>query len=948
MRFGLQVQLLGGFNLIYAGAPVTTVNTPRLQSLLTYLILHREAPQPRRYLAYLFWSGSSEAQACTNLRNLVYLLRRVLPDAGAYLCVNDLTIQWQPESPFSLDVADFESAVAHGNLEGAVALYQGDLFPGYYDDWIVTERERLHQLFIVALERLIQQTENGGDCHTALEQAHRLLRHDRLREETYRHMMRLHARSGDRGGVVRIYDTCADILRRELGIEPSPETRRVYEHSLNMPASLSPVTTPGDSGSNNLPFRLTTFIGREREKAEIGQLLSAHRLVTLTGAGGVGKTRLALALAADLLGTFTDGVRHVDLAPLSDPAQVVPAVASVLGVREEGDTPLPARLADYLRPRHLLLILDNCEHLLEAVRQLMQTLSGTAPNLRILATSRTVPGVEGEVIRRVLPLATPELSPWISGATDGSPGRDPVSALRQYESVQLFVDRVVAVNPTFVVTERNAPAVGQICRKLDGIPLALELAAARVNLLTVQQIADRLDDTLHLLAQTNPICRLHHRTMQATMDWSYALLSAKEQSLFRRLSVFAGSFTLEAVEFIGNDDGIEPDQVLDLLSGLADKSLVTVEPSGETTRFRLHEVVRQYARTGLTETGETERIRNRHLDFFCRLAESMEPKLLGAEQATTFNQLDKEDGNLWAALEWSATEGDIEQGLRLAAALPEFWGMRGYLTRGRDRLENLLDKGGTTVSAAVRAGALRGLGYASGSLGDFELACSFLEQSLVLDRELGNKPGLADTLQLLGLLAGAQMEWGAARVFLEENLAVYRDLGNRHGIARVLNELGYVIFRYGEHASGYSLIEESLALYGELGEQHRVARAGYLLGHMASLEGNYALARSQYTGALTVARRFGSASAMFYIIGAFGSLAAAEKQFERAARLFGATERINEVTGISRVPVERVDYDRAVTATRAALGEPAFAVARAAGRAMTSAETVTYALEETG
>jgi len=950
----LCIRLLGEFSLICNEASLTTVNTPRLQSLLAYLLLHRDTRQSRQHLAYLFWPGSSDAQARTNLRNLIHQLRQALPDAPKFLCTDGATIQWRPDAPCTLDVAEFENALALGALRQAVDLYHGDLLPACYDDWIAPERERLQQQYVGALRRLIQQLENEQDYRSAIAYTHRLLHCDPLHEATFRQLMRLYAESGDRTGIVRTYNTCATVLQRELDIEPSVETHEAYDDCLKVRTLTEQVTERAptshpDTRLDNLPLQLTRFIGREREMSEVKGLVAAQRLVTLTGAGGVGKTRLALAVAEDLVGAFADGVWHIDLASLSDPALVVQVAAAVLGVREEMGQPLLARLTDYLHRKRLLLILDNCEHLMAAVRSVAQTLLHTAPDVRILVTSRVVLGMTGEVTWRVPSLSAPDMSRSAAGAKpeSESASRDEnlTLALRQYESVQFFADRAAAVLPTFALTNQNVWAVGQVCQQLDGIPLALELAAARVKVFTAQQIADHLKDALQLLTQGSPTALPRHQTMRATLDWSHALLTGEEQVLFRRLSVFAGGATFEAVEAICCGDGIEGEQMLNLLSGLVDKSLVSVEPSGKATRFRLHEVACQYAHIRLMEAGEETQVRNRHLDFFCSLAEALEPDLLGMMPPGAIRRLTQEHDNLRVALEWSTNEhGNAQSGLRLVAALPGFWEVCGLLTKERSWLEELLVRGGATAPPAMRAKALRGAGQVAYYQCDFEAARSFFEQSLALDRELDNRPRMADTLGRLGFLLNAQCEYAAAEPFYQESLAISRSLGDPRRTAETLSELGYMAFRQGDCARARSLLEESLTLFRDPDDQYSKARALHFLGHVTRFESDYAQARSLYTQSLTILIELCNSWGMFYSLEAFGYLAVAEGQFERAARLFGATERLAEEIGTSIVPTERTEHERDVAAARAALGESAFATAWAVGRTMTLDGTLAYAL----
>jgi len=939
----LHIRLLGEFSLVYGDQPVTAVNTARLQSLLAYLVLHRDAPQSRYYLAFQFWPDSPESQARTNLRKLFHQLHQALPDADRFLRADAQTVQWRPDAPFSLDVAEFERAVAGAGsrqaLQEAVTLYRGDLLPSCYDDWITPERERLRQAFVEALERLARALEDEGDSQTAIGCAQRLLQYDPLREATYRRLMRLHALSGDRAGILRVYETCAAVLQRELGIEPGPTTREARDRLLRMePPAVAPSPPPA---LHNLPAPTTSFVGREREIAQVKQLFERSRLVTLTGAGGCGKTRLALRVAEDLVAEYPDGVWWVELAALSDPALVCPTVAATLGVREQPGRPLEAVLAAVLQPKRLLLLLDNCEHLAAACARHVEALLYACPGLRVLVTSREALGIAGE---------TTWVVPSLSVPPQPSPANDRLAHVAPYEAVRLFVERAAAALPAFILTDENAAAVAHICRRLDGIPLALELAAARVKVLSPQQINARLDDCFNLLTEGSRTALPRHQTLQATMDWSYDLLSEPERILFRRLAVFAGGFTLEAAEAVCADegqDGIPPDRILDLLSHLVDKSLVVVEARGQAARYRLLETAREYARERLRQAGEEDWARSRHLDFFLRLAEEVRPHKMRPGDMSAFSRVGQEYDNLRAALEWSAAAPErAERGLLLAGLLCEFWQFGGYAREGCNWLKRLLAQSGEAATAAARARALQGMVELAVYLGDFGAAHSSSEQALALYRQLGDKPGIAYALLILGgQVAEAQEEWAAARPPLEECLALYRDLGDRAGIAAATIELGYLAYWEGKRAEGCALIEEGLTVQRELGLVTYASRAAFLLGHIARQEGQYALARSRYAESIA---GFGQVPyGLFYELAAFGCLAAAEGQFERAARLYGATERVGEAAGIAMVPHEHTWHDPAVAAARAGLSEEAFAAAWAASRAMTPEEAIAYALAET-
>jgi predicted ATPase len=414
----------------------------------------------------------------------------------------------------------------------------------------------------------------------------------------------------------------------------SPRRLRTVE-----PAEAEPALRTSERAPHNLPSELSSFVGREKELSEVKRLLADTRLLTLTGSGGCGKTRLALAAATDLLEEFEEGVWMVELAPLADPALVPQAVASTLGVREQPGRSPTETLSDYLSSKQVLLVLDNCEHLIEACAVLAEALLHSCPELRILATSREALGITGEVAWLVPSLSLPDLRHLPE-----------IESLPRYESARLFVERTTAVKPTFALTERNATAVAQVCYRLDGIPLAIELAAARAKVLSVEQISERLDDCFRLLAAGSRTAMPRHRTLHATMDWSHDLLPDEEQTLFRRLSVFAGGFTLEAAESVCAGKDLQRDEVLELLSHLVDKSLVAVWEKDGETRYRLLETVRQYGREKLSESGEEGHLWERHAGYYLALAAKAEPELKGAGQVEWLQRFEWEHDNLRAAI----------------------------------------------------------------------------------------------------------------------------------------------------------------------------------------------------------------------------------------------------------------------------------------------------------
>jgi predicted ATPase/DNA-binding CsgD family transcriptional regulator len=696
----------------------------------------------------------------------------------------------------------------------------------------------------------------------------------------------------------------------------------------------------GDEPRGTLPIELTSFVGRERELAELEALLDTTRLLTITGPGGCGKTRLALRMAFDLADSFSGGTFFVGLASLTDPDLVPQAVARVLGVREMPNLSLLEALEKYLEVDEALLLMDNCEHLVEGCAELADALLRSCPNLKILSTSREVLGVSGEVVWAVPPLSVP----------DDSDAAAP-EALLQHDAARLFVERARSAAPAFALTEQNVPALARLCYRLDGMPLAIELAAARARVMSVNQIAERLDDRFRLLATHGRTAVPRHKTLRATMDWSHDLLSDSERVLFRRLSVFVGGFTLEAAEQVCAGEGIERDDVLDLLSRLVDKSLVVVEERGGEARYKLLETVRQYGAEKLKEsTEEATTTKRRHALFFLKLVEEAEPYMLEPQQVTWMDRLDLEHNNLRAALEWLRQE-EAEQGLRLAGALRRFWWSRAYYTEARAWLEEFLKLAGASGEAAVRAKGLHALGVlihrnANYAKGDQEVARSCLEQSIEIYRELGDVPHTAAVLWDLGRLGNETGDLETARSSLEESLELERRAGNERGIALARSSLGFTALLRGEHGPARAHFEESLRVLRELGSPDEIKRCLLFLGHLACDLGDYAAARARFAEMMegNLLRRY-PWSAPYVLLG-YARLAAAEGQAARALRLAGAVDVLRQTVGTSLGPAYQAYVRRDLEQAWRALGEEEGATAWEEGQAMTLEEAVAYALGE--
>ena len=622
-------------------------------------------------------------------------------------------------------------------------------------------------------------------------------------------------------------------------------------------------------------------MGREQETEEIKRELAMRRLMTLTGAGGSSKTRLALEVVRGLVEAYPDGVWLVELAPLSEEALVPKAVAEALKVPERPQEPIADTLVEVLGDKQLLLVMDNCEHVVGAAAGLVDRLLDSCLGVRILATSREALGVEGEARWLVPPLSVPE--------PQGTPS---LEQLQAYESVRLFVERARERGPSFSLSPHNAIAVTEICSTLEGMPLAVELAAARVATLSLEQIAQRLTDSLKLLTGGARTAVDRRRTLKGTLDWGHDLLAKLERVLFRRLSVFAGGWTLEALEAVGSGEGVEAGEVLDLLSGLVEKSLVVVKGSDQgEVRYRLLEPIRQYALEKLEESGEAEGVQERHAGYYLELAETAEPELIGFRQETWLELLDVELDNLRAALSWSLEAGGgtrTESGLRTAAALWLYWDMHSS-GEGRAWLQAALGRD-QVGSSAVRAKALAGLGWIMNFEGDYELAMAALEEAKWLYKDLGDPSGEAVTLMILGSAAAHAGHVERLPALCEEGEALLRKPLDRRARAYVLFFLGPMALKTGDHERVTALLEESIATFRELGDLRDLSMGTFSLG-MAELEqGNLERGKAMLEESLALAQRGRYKLGITYCLWGLGGVAAQQGRPVRAARMWGAAE----------------------------------------------------------
>lgn len=757
--------------------------------------------------------------------------------------------------------------------------------------------------------------------------------------------------SAGHGGQILLSNSSAELVRRtllgELGL------RDLGEHRLkSLPGSerIWQVVSPGlrqdfpaleslRSVPNNLPVELTSFVGREAEIAGVRELLQTHRLVTLTGAGGTGKTRLSLEVAAELLDRFRDGVWFIELAPLSDPTLVPNTVGSALGVREEQGRPLLTTLLNWMGDKELLLILDNCEHLIEACATFADEVLHGGRGSRILATSREGLGIAGEHAFLVPTLEAPQ---------SGQASRIPLQELIGYPAVRLFTDRARESVGTFNVTPANAAAVAQICYRLDGIPLAIELAAARVKVLDVGQIAQRLDDRFRLLTGGRRTALPRHQTLRSLIDWSHSLLSEPERVLLRRSSVFAGGWTLEAAEHVCAAAGIESHQILDLLAHLVDKSLVIIEAGTSESRYAMLETIREYAREKLSESGEVQETHDRHLEFMQDLAERAGAELERQDEILWLRRLDPELDNLRLALEWALGRGDPEAALRVIGEAQWFWWNRAHGYEAMGRLRTALGRAGAENPTKARAKALTTLGWFLCFSGELAAGLGYLADSVAAGRAIREKQTLAESLTWFGFMNSMFGDPASGAGMLEEGLALARELGYKPGAGRALVGVGQVKLAQGNYQEAQASFEESAALLGETGDRNTLAFALRRLGHLALRQADHQKAFALCSESLRLNYEVGDKQGVANCLAAIASIAGKLQRPLRAVQLRGATAAVLESFNGQLIPLDQIENEPYLKETRAELDEQAYDQAYAEGHAMNTEQAVAYALEHPG
>jgi predicted ATPase/DNA-binding SARP family transcriptional activator len=882
----LEVRLLGQFEIRHDGQPVRIPLRPA-QSLLAYLLLNPDLPHRREKLAGLFWPELPEASARSNLRHALWLVRKALgtsPITGHdYLLADEFTVVFDPEADVWLDTRvleqRLEAPAALDALTAAVDVYRGELLPGFYDEWIGAERERLQAVFETKMGLLLEQLLAAGRWGDVLAWGERWIACGRTPEAAYRALITAHSQRGDAAQAADVFQRCVAALQRELGVEPSPATRSAYERVQRGADRPGTQAQPRPAGPpHNLPAPVSRFVGRERELGDIQRLFTdpVCRLVTLVGPGGSGKTRLAVEAARRLLPDFADGVWLASLAPVDRAEGVPTAVCAALGIQPMPGLPAADQLAAVLQARQMLLVIDNCEHVLVGVAPLVTQLLAHCPALTVVATAREVLRVDGE---HVYPLAG-------LGVPAAGGGREQVL---QAEAGRLLADRAGAARPGFAVTAANADYLTRICRDLDGLPLALELAAARLTSLSPKEVAERLGERFQWLGGRRGAAT-RHSSLEAAIDWSYQLLSEAERLVFRRLSVFQGGWTLEAAEQVCAGEGVEAGTVAAMLGSLVDKSLVLAETTAEGgTRYRLLETLREYGQRQLAESGEVELTCQRHADCYLRLAEEAQLAMYTPDEPVWAVRLAPDEDNLFAAIQRSLDRDLGAAALRIGSALSQYLA---DTARRRSEYVELMARAldmHPAVTPLQRGRVLRQVAFSYHIGGNSKRAQAATEEALQLARASGDQACIGSALVAQGLcLDGGQ----ASRACYAAAVQLARDTGD---IETAIAFRLLARFEPPEAARALLLEYQAIALRkGSLGD---LAIAAEGLGGLAYSLGDLAEAAQQFqTGCEfleRVNRRWNRADAledlalMFWSIGDFAHAASLLGESLEQLRLSG-------------------------------------------------------------
>ena len=938
----MEFRILGPIEVLRDGTRLPL--GPKQRALLAILLMHRNQAIGADRLVELLWGEDSPETAQHSLQVHVSQLRKVLPantlvsqPPGYLLHADDRevdAIQFEAAAAAAkqrLESGDLDQAVQ--GFRSALALWRGEPLADVASaPFALGEVARLNELRLRAFEECIDAELALGRHADQLPELEGLVAEYPLRERLRGQLMLALYRSGRQAEASEAFHKTRALLIDQLGMEPGPELQKLFVSILKQDKSLDiavRTARPERRETHNLPLPLTSFVGRMQELLELRRLVSQNRLVTITGVGGVGKTRLAIQLAHHLVGGFSDGVWLTELAPIRDGGLVARTVASTLGLREQPDRTVQDVITSYLEGRQVLLFIDNCEHLIQAAAEMIDALLRKCPKVTILATSREALRVEGEVIWQLHPLAVPESD---LAATS--------EAVAQSDAVRLFLERAAAVSA--VPSKDKLRSVVEICHHLDGLPLGIELAAATLLTLPVEQLAANLDHRFRMLAAGSRTALRRQQTLEASIDWSYELLSEPERALFRRLAIFTGSFGVEHATAICSGAPVNLDETFGLLSNLVAKSLVTFDSSGPEGRYGLLETVHQYAQDRLAQTGEETALGNRHLDWYCSLAERASLAIHGPDQVKWFELLDNEYSNIRAALRWGS-ERRTEAMARLSRSLAFFWMVRGYFTEGRDWLRQALS---ISTSSSVRAQALTAAGMLACLQSDSSAVRALLGEARELLEGLDDPATKGMALKLLGWDYWSNGMTSEGLGLVEQAVAQGRRAGPTWGLASHLNDLGWFAHLSGDRSPRpRRLLEEALATARQINDIWVCALTLDSLAQVAADSGDLDTARRCWEECISIATQLRDRFSLPAFLQGFARLATLQGHYERAMCLLAAAARLVSETGAIWPQPEQERVERMVQAARQPLGDQAADAAWRRGHGMTMAEALSYATE---
>ena len=932
----IRLAVLGSFEL-KVNDQIIHLPTRKTEALLAYLALHRSV-QNREKIASLFWGDSSDELSRRSLRTALSALRKELGEE--FITTDRETMQFNPSFRIWVDVLELEKQAKDVLSENHPArmeyeLYCGDLLKDFYDDWVLEEREHYRDLVVKALLHVAQSHKAVSEYEKAIAVSQKIVFMDPTNERAYQNLIFCYTRLGDRAAALKSYEECAVQLQEKLGVSPSEETNALYEHAKTSKDS----SAHAAAAKSNLPIPLTSFVGRERELKTLKDLFHKTRLLTLTGVGGCGKTRLSIELARQLDDQFPDGIWWVELAPLQEDTSVPQSIRRALGVSESQVDSDEESIVKFLQSRHILLVLDNCEHVIHAVAQVAERILSQCPSVKILATSREALSIHGETAWLVPSLSVPS-----------SAQRENIL---QWESPRLFLERATAYRPELQLTDANLEPFLGICQALEGIPLAIELAAARVKTLSLEQLASRLDDKLGLLTTGSRVAQPRQQTLRATIDWSYELLSEQEQKVLQRLSVFYGSWTLEEAEYVCSYEHIKSSQILDFITRLLDKSLIFSENRDDVVHYRMLEIIRQYAMEKLQDAGELQRVNDRNTLYYSQLVQSVNDGWYSRRQLDLVRRFLDHYSNIKVALSWGLADPkrtEIWTGaLRLAVALVPLWNFRAELAEGQYWLNRAIDQIDATLTEpdlepsrrnellSIKAKAIYELGALSYYLTHHATRMDLFDASAEIYREIGDEVGLAYPNLYIAQTASDRGQnelarqtwmqsleqfnrvgdlWYAAMVhsFLgamerrsgnydeaerefHQAIELYHEVGDEWGRTVMLSHLGMVALKRGDPALARERFEQRLQIGTKIGFKHSQVYSKFLIGLTHWAAGNYAQMEILFRETLPYFHQIGNYGTEADCLVGLAWLAAEAGQLERAAYLLGAADKINETFG---------------------------------------------------